>query len=554
MTIRSLSLRAALTLIAGAALLGAGYLAGSRHRGGGDSMAAAAVPSAGGAPAPRKVLYWHDPMVPNQHFDKPGKSPFMDMQLQPVYADGDDGAPGAQPGIRIDAGLQQDLGIRYAKVQRRETRDGIDAIGTTQFDESRAEVVQSRVTGYIDRLYANAPQQRIAKGAPVASLFVPDWLAPQEEYLALRRGSGGAGGSGSPADAALLDAARARMRALSIPDALVAAAERSGRAQTHLTLAAPDSGVVSELDLREGAMVAPGQTIAKINGLSTLWLLVEIPEALALRVRPGMAVDATPAADASRHIQGRLREILPGIDTGSRTLQARVELDNRSLALTPGMLMRVRVDGGATRSRLVVPSEAVIVTGKRSVVIVRDADGKLRPATVSVGRDLGDFTEVLDGLGEGETVVASGQFLIDSEASLKSVLPRLEHDAASSEAGGTAGNEARNGPGAMDTSSRPAASSAASAMSSMPASPASAADAAGLYETTGRIEHIDAQAITLSHQPVPALGWPAMTMSFEKPSPGAFADAKVGQTVRFAFRHAGEGYRLSAVEPSGGPQ
>ncbi|MDN7718401.1 efflux RND transporter periplasmic adaptor subunit [Burkholderia gladioli] len=540
MTIRSLSLRATLALIAGAALLGAGYLAGSRHRGGGDSMAAAAVPSAGGAPAPRKVLYWHDPMVPNQHFDKPGKSPFMDMQLQPVYADGDDGAPGAQPGIRIDAGLQQDLGIRYAKVQRRETRDGIDAIGTTQFDESRAEVVQSRVTGYIDRLYANAPQQRIAKGAPVASLFVPDWLAPQEEYLALRRGSG------SPADAALLDAARARMRALSIPDALVAAAERSGRAQTHLMLAAPDSGVVSELDLREGAMVAPGQTIAKINGLSTLWLLVEIPEALALRVRPGMAVDATPAADPSRHIQGRLREILPGIDTGSRTLQARVELDNRSLALTPGMLMRVRVDGGATRSRLVVPSEAVIVTGKRSVVIVRDADGKLRPATVSVGRDLGDFTEVLDGLGEGETVVASGQFLIDSEASLKSVLPRLEHDAASREAGG----EARNGPGATDASSRAATSS----MSSMPASPASAADAAGLYETTGRIEHIDAQAITLSHQPVPALGWPAMTMSFEKPSPGAFADAKVGQTVRFAFRHAGEGYRLSAVEPSGGPQ
>ncbi|WP_186068433.1 efflux RND transporter periplasmic adaptor subunit [Burkholderia gladioli] len=543
MTIRSLSLRAALALIAGAALLGAGYLAGSRHRDGGDSMAAAATPSAGGAPAPRKVLYWHDPMVPNQHFDKPGKSPFMDMQLQPVYADGDDGA---QPGIRIDAGLQQDLGIRYAKVQRRETRDGIDAIGTTQFDESRAEVVQSRVTGYIDRLYANAPQQRIAKGAPVASLFVPDWLAPQEEYLALRRGSGGAGGSGSPADAALLDAARARMRALSIPDALVAAAERSGRAQTHLTLAAPDSGVVSELDLREGAMVAPGQTIAKINGLSTLWLLVEIPEALALRVRPGMTVDATPAADASRHIQGRLREILPGIDTGSRTLQARVELDNRSLALTPGMLMRVRVDGGATRSRLVVPSEAVIVTGKRSVVIVHDADGKLRPATVSVGRDLGDFTEVLDGLGEGETVVASGQFLIDSEASLKSVLPRLEHDAASREAGG----EARNGPGAMDASSRAATSS----MSSMPASPASAADAAGLYETTGRIEHIDAQGITLSHQPVPALGWPAMTMSFEKPSPGAFADAKVGQTVRFAFRHAGEGYRLSAVEPGGGPQ
>ncbi|MCW3743598.1 efflux RND transporter periplasmic adaptor subunit, partial [Burkholderia cenocepacia] len=135
----------------------------------------------------------------------------------------------------------------------------------------------------IDRLYASAPMQRIAKGAPIASLFVPDWLAPQEEYLALKRGG---------MDASLLEASRARMRAMSIPDGIIASLDRTGKAQTHVVLSSPEAGVVSELNVRDGAMVAPGQTLAKISGLSKLWLIVEIPEALALSVQPGMTVDA----------------------------------------------------------------------------------------------------------------------------------------------------------------------------------------------------------------------------------------------------------------------
>ncbi|WP_455775130.1 efflux RND transporter periplasmic adaptor subunit, partial [Burkholderia stabilis] len=457
----------------------------------------------------RKVLYWHDPMVPNQHFDKPGKSPFMDMQLQPVYADEGGGAPG----IRIDPGLQQNLGIRYASVRRQQTAAGFDAVGTTQFDESRADVVQSRVTGYIDRLYARAPMQRIAKGAPVASLFVPDWLAPQEEYLALKRGG---------MDGSLLDASRARMRALSIPDGMIANLDRTGRAQTHVVLTAPETGVVSELNVRDGAMVAPGQTLAKIAGLSTLWLIVEVPEALALNVQPGMPVDATFAGDPARHFTGRIREVLPGISTESRTLQARVEIDNATLKLTPGMLMRVRVAAKETVARLLVPSEAVIATGKRTIVIVKNGDGRLQPVSVTTGNDVGGDTEVLGGLNEGDTVVASGQFLIDSEASLKSVLPRLER-AAGASAPGTAA----------------AASS-------------STAAAAPVYETTGKVEKVTADDITFSHQPVPALGWGAMTMAFGKPSAQAFPDVKPGETVRFAFTQTDDGYRLTKVEPQGG--
>ncbi|KVS41896.1 efflux RND transporter periplasmic adaptor subunit [Burkholderia ubonensis] len=498
--------RAALALFAGAVLLGAGYVAGARNAATNAAAATTVAASPGDKVDPktgRKVLYWHDPMVPNQHFDKPGKSPFMDMQLEPVYAD----EGGGSSGIRIDPGLQQNLGIRYASVRRQDTAGGFDAVGTTQFDESRADVVQSRVTGYIDRLYASAPMQRIAKGAPVASLFVPDWLAPQEEYLALKRGG---------MDAGLLEASRARMRAMSIPDGIIASLDRTGKARTHVVLTSPEAGVVSELNVRDGAMVAPGQTLAKIAGLSTLWLIVEIPEALALSVQPGMTVDATFAGDPTQHFNGRIREILPGISTTSRTLQARLEIDNAALKLTPGMLMRVRVAGQKAVSRLLVPSEAVITTGKRSVVIVKNADGRLQPATVTAGNDIGNETEVLSGLNDGDTVVASGQFLIDSEASLKSVLPRL--------AGGTGADAA---------------------------APAAAAQS---YETTGKVEKVTAADITFSHQPVPALGWGAMTMAFNKPAPNAFPGVKAGQTVHFVFKQSDDGYQLTKVEPIGGAQ
>ncbi len=502
--------RAALMGFTAAALLGVGYVAGT-HRIAATQTPAAAASASGekiDLKTGRKVLYWHDPMVPNQHFDKPGKSPFMNMQLEPVYVDEGGGAAG----IRIDPGLQQNLGIRYATARRQATAKAFDAVGTTQFDESRSDVVQSRVTGYIDHLYANAPMQRIAKGAPVASLFVPDWLAPQEEYLALRR---------SGMDRNMLEASRARMRALSIPDGVIAALDRTGKAQTHVVLPSPETGVVSELNVRDGAMVTPGQTLAKIAGLSKLWLIVEIPEAFALSVQPGMTVDATFAGDPTQHFGGRIREVLPGISTTTRTLQARLEIDNRALKLTPGMLMRVRVGGQKAVSRLLVPSEAVITTGKRSVVIVKNGDGRLQPVSVAVGNDVGNETEVLSGLNDGEQVVASGQFLIDSEASLKSVLPRLQG-------------------GASPDSGAPA--------------PASASAAAQTYETTGKVEKVTAGDITFSHQPVPALNWPAMTMSFSKPAPNAFPDVKAGQMVHFVFRQAGEGYQLTKVEPAGGAQ
>lgn len=400
--------RSMAALALGTALLAAGYFIGSR-----PPMLAATDDKAP-ASADRKVLYWHDPMMPGQHFDKPGKSPFMDMALQPVYAD-----EHATSGISVDGGLQQSLGIRYATVRREDVAQAFDEIGTTQLDESATDVVQARTTGYIEQLQANAPLQRITQGAPIASLFVPEWIGPQAEYLALRHGG---------ADAALRAAARARLLALSMPASMVLALERSGAVQTHLTLSAPRTGVMTELNVRNGAMVAPGQTIAKVASLTNLWLVIDVPESQALRMQPGMPVDATFAGDPSTHFSGRIREILPGIQTDSRTLQARLTIANPDLKLTPGMLMRVRVQSLARASRLMVPSEAIITTGKRSIVIARDEDGRLRPVVITPGIDIGDETEIVSGLAEGQQVVASGQFLIDSEANLKAVLPKLEHN------------------------------------------------------------------------------------------------------------------------------
>ncbi|GGI55674.1 efflux RND transporter periplasmic adaptor subunit [Oxalicibacterium solurbis] len=445
----------------------------------------------------RKVLYWHDPMVPGHRFDKPGKSPFMDMQLVPVYAD-----EGAQDGgVRIDPSLQQNLGIRLATVRQESIAQAFDVVGTTEFDESAAEVIQNRANGYIDKLYARIPMQRIKRGEAVASIFVPDWVPPQEEYLALKRNG----------NSELAAAARQRMRVLSIPDSLIAQIDRTGRSQSHVVLTSPVTGVVTELPLREGAAVTPGMTIAKINGLSNVWLTAEIPETLSGSVKPGMQVTATASNNDAEEYSGKIRDILPGVNAATRTVQARIELANKDGRLIPGLLMRVRLSSTEKRSRLLVPTEAIISDGKQTVVLLKEQEGGIRPVVVAVGQAFGNDTEITAGLTEGQQVVASGQFLIDSEASLKSVLPKLS--------------------GGIPPAKTPAA--------------------ATIYEGKGRVESVSKDGITFSHEPIPALGWGAMTMEFNKAKPNDFADIKPGQQANFRFHETENGYVLEEVHPTG---
>jgi len=356
----------------------------------------------------RKVLYWHDPMVPGQRFDKPGKSPFMDMQLVPMYEDSNKDAGG----VSISPGVQQNLGIRFATVRRADVSSSFDAVGAVQFDERLNVAVQTRVAGYVEGLAVRAPMERVRKGQALATIFAPDWLGPQNELLALQR---------SGVSPELIDAARERMRAMSIPPELIRQSEKAGAAQARFVLTAPASGVVAELGVREGMAVASGTTLFRIAGLERVWAVAEIPEAQAVRLHAGQKVKAVLQADNSQSFDGELQEIIPGIDMATRTLKARFEVNNVQGKLTPGMLLRLQV-AGANRERLVVASEAVIRTGQRVVVIVRAASGAFESREVSLGSDVGDEVEVLEGLSDGEQVVASGQFLIDSEARLRSVL------------------------------------------------------------------------------------------------------------------------------------
>ncbi len=396
-------------LVAAALIAAAGFYAG-RHTGGSTQTMAGPAGAASSA-SDRKVLYWHDPMVPGPRFDKPGKSPFMDMQLVPMYAD-----EAGDPAVKVSPTVQQNLGIRLASVRRAEVSSSFDAVGTVQFDERLNVAVQTRVAGYVERLAVRAPMERVRKGQALATVFAPDWLGPQNELLALKR-------AGISQD--LVNAARERMRAMSIPDALIRQSEATGTAQARFTLSAPIGGVIAELGVREGVAVSPGMTLFRIAGLEKVWAVAEVPEAQAVRLTRGQKVKAVLQADAAQTFDGELKEVLPQVNANTRTLQARFEVDNKDGRLTPGMLLRLQI-AGPKAMRLVVPAEAVIRTGKRAVVIVRNASGAFEPRDVSLGADLGDDLEVTRGLNDGDQVVASGQFLIDSEARLRSVLGSMQ--------------------------------------------------------------------------------------------------------------------------------
>ncbi|WP_454914188.1 efflux RND transporter periplasmic adaptor subunit [Variovorax gossypii] len=508
------------TRMIGASLLAALLLAASAFYLGRKTAHPADTSMATPANAPtadgRKVLYWHDPMVPGPRFDKPGKSPFMDMQLVPMYADSATGTAN-EGGVQVSPTVQQNLGIRYASVRRTETSASFDAVGAVQFDERLNVVVQTRVAGYIERLSVRAPMERVRKGQALATVFAPEWLGPQNELLALKRSS---------VAPELVAAARERMRAMSIPAELIRRSEETGTAQARYVLTAPADGVVAELGVREGVAVTPGMTLFRIAGLEKVWAVAEIPEAQSVRLARGQKVKAILQADAAQSFDGTLDEILPEINASTRTLKARFEVDNRNGKLTPGMLLRLQVTG-ASSTRLVVPSEAVIRTGKRAVVIVRKTDGTFEPRDVSLGADRGDDTEVVSGLNEGDQVVASGQFLIDSEARLRSVL----------------GNMAAPAPAPA-----PAPAAAPTAGASTPA-------VVTIHKAEGKVESVAPDGITISHGPVATLKWPAMTMGFAKTAPDAFPDIKPGDTVRFEFKEGGPtGYELVSVQRVNNPQ
>jgi membrane fusion protein, copper/silver efflux system len=368
----------------------------------------------------RRTLYWYDPMVPAQHFDKPGKSPFMDMQLVPRYAD-DSG--GDQPGIRIDPRLAQNLGVRLVRVERREVSRSVEAPGTVVFNGRDTAIVQARTAGYVSRVYPHAPGDIVRRNAPLVDLLIPEWAAAQTEFLAML-------GNG---DAPLIAAARQRLVLLGMSSTFIAQVESSRQTRSEVTLSAPIAGTIDTLEIRAGMTVSPGATLATIRGIDPIWIEAALPEGAATLTGVGASASVQSAALPERSFTGRIVGVLPQANADTHTLRVRIELANHDGQWRPGMYAHVRLAGGAHQDALLVPSEAIIHTGTRDLVIVAGADHRFEPVEVHVGEQYDDNTRIISGLQEGQQVVASGQFLIDSEASLRGAEARM----GSSAPGGT---------------------------------------------------------------------------------------------------------------------
>jgi membrane fusion protein, copper/silver efflux system len=451
----------------------------------------------GSAPAggERQVTYWYDPMHPEQHFDRPGKSPFMDMQLLPRYADagaGADAGGGQSTAVRIDPGVAQNLGVRYATVERGPWTQGLDAVGSIVFDQRRVAVVQARTGGFVTGVHARAPGDVVARGAPLVDLLVPEWAGAQAEFIALLKGG----------DHALIDAARTRLTLLGMSEELIARVETERRVQTTVTIRAPIGGAIESLDVRDGMTVSAGATLVKINGIGTVWLEIAVPEAQGALATVGRSVEAQLTAWPAEIFRGRVLAVLPEANAETRTLRVRVELPNRDGRLKPGMFAQVRLETGGQQSVLQVASEAIIRTGTRNVVLVAGDNGRYTPTEVRLGPEASGRTVIVEGLDEGQKVVASGQFLIDSEANLAGVLARLQTGAAS------------------------------------------------LHAATGKVESVAPGELMVSHGPIPSLRLPAMTMAFKLARPDLAAQLREGDTITFRFRQAGDDFVIEELHKS----
>ncbi|MBN8761914.1 MAG: efflux transporter periplasmic adaptor subunit [Thiobacillus sp. SCN 65-179] len=479
------------------ALLAVGVAAGlwwERNRVPGGGMEMPAESSKDG----RTVLYWYDPMVPSQRFDKPGKSPFMDMELVPKYAD----EGGDASTVSINPGVSQNLGVRLATVTRAPLDSSVTATGIVDFNERDVAIVQARAGGFVERVARLAPNDVIGSGAFIAELLVPEWAALQEEYLALK----------ALGDASLEEAARARMRLGGMPESLIREVAASGKIRNRIAITAPRGGVIQSLDVRSGMTLMAGQTLARINGIGTVWLDVAVPESQAGAVRVGQSAEAAFAAFPGKPVQGRVTALLPALSDAARALRVRVELPNKDGRLRPGLSAQVSLTGSGGESALRVPTEAVIRTGRRALVIVAEAEGRYRPVEVILGPESGNDTVILSGLDEGQAIVASGQFLIDSEASLQGIVAR----------------------GSDSTAAMPAP--------------------VALHEADAVIDEVSGAYVTLSHGPFKTLSMPGMTMEFPLARPELAKGLKAGDRVRVGARETDDGLVIEKLDKTGGAQ
>lgn len=410
--------------------------------------------------ADKKPLYWVAPMDANYKRDAPGKSP-MGMDLVPVYADA---ATTVEPGtISISPDIINNLGVRTTEVKKMVLQQTLKTLGNVQYNQDKLVHIHPRVEGWIDTLYVKATGDTIAKGQPLYALYSPQLVNVQEEYLlALSRNN-----------ERLLSATEDRLRALKLSPEFIAQLKINKKIKPTITFYAAQSGVVDNLNIREGFFVQPGTTLMSIGNLDDVWVEAEVFERQALWVKPNMPVTLTLDYLPGRVWQSHVEYIYPMLDPKTRTLRVRILVDNDDKVLKPNMFAELELrepEANLTTKVLAVPNSAVIRTGEQERVVLALGGGRFKSIAVSTGRRTQEYTEITSGLNEGDSIVISAQFLLDSESSKTSDFKRLHH-----------GEQIIN-----------------------------------RQNTPAIIKSINIQQhqLTLQHEAIAAWGWPAMTMDF----------------------------------------
>ena len=376
----------------------------------------------------KKIKYWMSPMDPTYIRDEPGKSP-MGMDLVPVYEEEGEEKEAASV-IRIDPATMQNMGVRLARVQRKPLVKDIRTYGTVTYDERKIYTVNTKFNGWIEKLYVDFVGDKVKKGQPLFDIYSPELVTAQQEYLLALQQCGPLCKSPYPSiregAKRLIEASRTRLRYWDLTDEQINTIERTGKIRKTLTIYSPAAGVVTQKDAFKGHYVKTGEHQYVIADLSNIWVDVDIYEYELPWVRQGMSAEMDLSYIPGKRFKGKVLYVYPFLEEKTRTAKLRLEFENPVYQLKPGMYANVYLKSVIAKSSLVIPQEAVIDSGVRKVVFIYLGKGKFQPRDVKIGVE-GNENEfqVLKGLHEGEEIVVSAQFMLDSESRLREAIQKM---------------------------------------------------------------------------------------------------------------------------------
>ena len=384
---------------------------------------------AGGLPSTSgEILFYRNPMDPTITSPVPAKDE-MGMDYVPVYADGAAGVKGAGTTVSIDPAVVQNMNVQTSLVERRDLAHEIRTVGHLEYDQERMVTVTTKYQGFVEEVYVNYVGEPVRKGQPLFEVYSPELVQTEQELLsAIRyaRSLENASDEMHHRATSLVEAARTRLSYWDISQEQIARLEETGEVFRTLQVVAPAAGLVMKrVPGLEGMAVQPGMEVYHIADLSALWLSVEVFEDQLSWVREGTPADVTFTYFPGETFRGRVRFLEPELSDRTRTLRAKLQIDNPGGRLRAGMFATVTFHPIAVRNAVTVPSLAVLRTGQRNVVVLDLGGGRFSPREVTLGHQAGQHVEVLDGLVEGDRVVTSAQFLIDSEASLQEAIQKM---------------------------------------------------------------------------------------------------------------------------------